>query len=98
CCRFAHYLKVMVRDSIGRCDDRERLQAWLTHWISEYVDDDPKNSSEDMKRRRPLAGARITLEDNGGYYLATFDLRPSLQFGDIDIGLTLLSRLPRMTK
>jgi type VI secretion system protein ImpC len=98
CCRFAHYLKLMVRDSIGRCDDRERLQAWLTDWISEYVDDDPKNSSEDMRRRRPLAGAGITLEDNGGYYLATFELLPSLQFGETDIGLRLLSRLPRVTK
>jgi type VI secretion system protein ImpC len=98
CCRFAHYLKVMVRDSIGRCDHKERLQAWMTDWISEYIDDDPKQSSEDMKRRRPLAGARITLEENGAYYLATFELRPSFQFGEMDIGLRLVSRLPRVTK
>jgi type VI secretion system protein ImpC len=98
CCRFAHYLEVMVRDSIGPCDHKERLQAWMTDWISEYIDYDPKHSSEDMKRRRPLAGARITLEENGAYYLATFELRPSFQFGEMDIGLRLVSRLPRVTE
>ncbi len=28
-CRFAHYLKCMVRDKIGSTMSREQLQAWL---------------------------------------------------------------------
>ncbi len=30
CCRFAHYLKCIVRDKIGSFKDREQMQRWLT--------------------------------------------------------------------
>jgi len=97
CCRFAHYLKVMVRDKVGSYYESEQLQRWLNNWISEYVDADPKNSSEATKCRRPLAAAKITVianEENPGYYAATFELRPHFQLEGMDIGLRLVSRLP----
>jgi type VI secretion system protein ImpC len=97
CCRFAHYLKVMVRDKVGSYYEAEQLQRWLNNWISEYVDADPKNSSESVKCRRPLAGAKISItenEENPGYYAATFELRPHFQLEGMDIGLRLVSRLP----
>jgi type VI secretion system protein ImpC len=97
CCRFAHYLKVMVRDKVGSYYETEQLQRWLNNWISEYVDADPKNSSEATKCRRPLAGAKISVtpnEENPGYYAATFELRPHFQLEGMDIGLRLVSRLP----
>jgi type VI secretion system protein ImpC len=97
CCRFAHYLKVMVRDKVGSYYENEQLQRWLNNWISEYVDADPKNSSEATKCRRPLAGAKISVtanEENPGYYAATFELRPHFQLEGMDIGLRLVSRLP----
>ena len=97
CCRFAHYLKVMVRDKVGSYYESEQLQRWLNNWISEYVDADPKNSSEATKCRRPLAAAKISVvanEENPGYYAATFELRPHFQLEGMDIGLRLVSRLP----
>src|SRR5215813_1001304 len=97
CCRFAHYLKVMVRDKVGSYYEKEQLERWLTNWISEYVDADPKNSTELTKCRRPLAGAQISItenEENPGYYAATFELRPHFQLEGMDIGLRLVSRLP----
>ncbi|HWN51473.1 MAG TPA: type VI secretion system contractile sheath large subunit [Xanthobacteraceae bacterium] len=97
CCRFAHYLKVMVRDKVGSYYEKEQLQRWLNNWINEYIDADPKNSSEATKCRRPLAGAKITIvenEENPGYYAATFELRPHFQLEGMDIGLRLVSRLP----
>ncbi|HTO61742.1 MAG TPA: type VI secretion system contractile sheath large subunit [Bradyrhizobium sp.] len=97
CCRFAHYLKVMVRDKVGSYYEKEQLQRWLTNWITEYVDGDPKNSSELVKCKRPLAGAAISIvenEENPGYYSATFELRPHFQLEGMDIGLRLVSRLP----
>jgi type VI secretion system protein ImpC len=96
-CRFAHYLKCIVRDKVGSYYEKDQLQKWLTNWISEYVDGDPKNSTEASKCRRPLAGARITIvenEENPGYYSATFELRPHFQLEGMDIGLRLVSRLP----
>jgi type VI secretion system protein ImpC len=96
-CRFAHYLKCIVRDKVGSYYEKDQLHKWLTNWISEYVDGDPKNSTEASKCRRPLAGARITIlenEENPGYYSATFELRPHFQLEGMDIGLRLVSRLP----
>ncbi len=96
-CRFAHYLKCIVRDKVGSYYEKEQLHKWLTNWISEYVDGDPKNSTEATKCRRPLAGAHISIvenEENPGYYSATFELRPHFQLEGMDIGLRLVSRLP----
>ena len=101
CCRFAHYLKVMVRDKVGSYYEEAQLEKWLMNWISEYVDGDPKNSTEQTKCRRPLAAAKITIvpnEENPGYYSATFELRPHFQLEGMDIGLRLVSRLPAAQK
>ena len=40
-CRFAHYLKCMVRDKIGSFKEREDMQRFLQNWIMQYVDGDP---------------------------------------------------------
>jgi type VI secretion system protein ImpC len=96
-CRFAHYLKCIVRDKVGSYYEKEQLHKWLTNWIGEYVDGDPVNSTETTKCRRPLAGASIQIvanEENPGYYSATFELRPHFQLEGMDIGLRLVSRLP----
>jgi type VI secretion system protein ImpC len=101
CCRFAHYLKVMVRDKVGSYYEKPQLEKWLNNWISEYIDADPKNSSEATKCRRPLAGAKISIvenEENPGYYAATFELRPHFQLEGMDIGLRLVSKLPMANK
>src|SRR5438874_4353904 len=45
-CRFAHFLKCIVRDKIGTFKDRDAMQRYLTQWIFQYVDGDPANSSE----------------------------------------------------
>ena len=95
--RFAHYLKCMVRDKIGATKEKEELQRWLQEWIYEYVDGDPVNSSEETKARKPLADARVEVfenEENPGYYNARFYLRPHYQLEGMDIGLSLVSRLP----
>ena len=95
--RFAHYLKCMVRDNIGRYREREPLRIWLQEWIMNYVDGDPMGSSEETKSRLPLADARVEVfedEENPGYYRARFLLRPHYQLEAMDISLSLVSRLP----
>ncbi len=94
--RFAHYLKVMVRDKIGSTKEREQLEKWLNEWITLYVDGDPKNSSEETKARYPLAAARVTVvenEENPGYYSASVHLRPHFQLEGMDIGMSLVSNI-----
>jgi len=98
--RFAHYLKCMVRDKIGSTKEKDQLEKWLNEWITLYVDGDPKNSSEETKARLPLAEAKVKVianEENPGYYSASFYLRPHFQLEGMDIGMSLVSRLPLET-
>src|SRR6185312_1009007 len=65
-CRFAHYLKCIVRDKVGSFKERDEMNRWLQDWIMNYVDGDPAHSSEDTKARRPLAAAEVVVEDVEG--------------------------------
>jgi type VI secretion system protein ImpC len=96
-CRFAHFLKCMVRDKIGSFKERDAMSTWLNNWIRNYVDGDPANSSEDTKARRPLAAAEVVVEEipgNPGYYSSKFFLRPHYQLEGLTVSLRLVSKLP----
>jgi type VI secretion system protein ImpC len=97
CCRFAHYLKCMVRDKIGSFKERAPMEKWLNDWITQYVDGDPTNSPDDIKAKRPLAAAEVKVADvegNPGYYKANFYLRPHYQLEGLTVSLRLVSKLP----
>jgi len=96
-CRFAHYLKCIVRDKIGSFKERDEMQTWLNSWVMQYVDGDPKNSSETTKARKPLAAAEVVVEEdesNPGYYRSRFYLRPHYQLEGLTVSLRLVSKLP----
>jgi type VI secretion system protein ImpC len=96
-CRFAHYLKCMVRDKIGSYQDQASLQAWLQNWINRYVEPNPAVASQDDKARRPLAEAKVVVEEdpsNPGYYKSKFFLRPHYQLEGLTVSLRLVSKLP----
>lgn len=96
-CRFAHYLKCIVRDKIGSFKERDDIQRYLQKWIMQYVDGNPQTSSEETKARRPLAAAEVTVEDvegNPGYYTSKFFLRPHYQLEGLTVSLRLVSKLP----
>jgi type VI secretion system protein ImpC len=97
CCRFAHYLKCIVRDKIGSFAEREDMERWLNTWIMNYVDGDPGNSSQETKARKPLAAAEVQVaevEGNPGYYTSKFFLRPHYQLEGLTVSLRLVSKLP----
>ena len=96
-CRFAHFLKCMVRDKIGSFADAGSMQKELQQWIYQYVDGDPANSSEATKAQKPLAAAEIVIEDlpgNPGYYTSKFFLKPHYQLEGLSVSLRLTSKLP----
>lgn len=96
-CRFAHYLKCMVRDKVGSFKERDDMKLYLQDWITQYVDGDPSSSSEQTKARKPLAAAQVVVEDdpeNPGYYQSTFFLRPHYQLEGLSVSLRLVSKLP----
>ncbi len=96
-CRFAHYLKCIVRDKIGSFKERDDMERWLNNWVKQYVDGDPSRSSEESKARKPLAAAEVIVEEvegNPGYYSSKFFLRPHYQLEGLTVSLRLVSKLP----
>jgi len=97
-CRFAHYLKCMVRDKIGGTKTKAQLQQWLENWLGRYIDGSPDSSSEEYKATHPLAEGRVEIEENEenpGYYAAKFYLKPHYQLEGMSISLRLVSRMPK---
>ena len=96
-CRFAHYLKCMVRDKIGSYKEREDVQVWLQNWINSYVLSNTQHASFADKASRPLSAAEVVVdedESNPGYYAAKFFLRPHYQLEGLTVSLRLTSKLP----
>ncbi len=100
-CRFAHFLKSIVRDKIGSFKERVDMERWLNNWIIKYVEPDPTNATEEAKARRPLAEAHVVVEDvegDPGYYSAKFYLRPHYQLEGLTVSLRLVTKLPSAKK
>jgi type VI secretion system protein ImpC len=97
-CRFAHYLKCMVRDWVGGSREADQLQRDLHNWVLQYVDGSPDTSSEETKARLPLKDAKIEViadEENPGYYKGKFMFVPHYQLEGMDVALSMVSRLPK---
>jgi type VI secretion system protein ImpC len=95
-CRFAHYLKCMVRDKIGSYKERADMERWLNDWIKQFCVDS-STASESQKAMRPLAAASVEVtevEGNPGYYNSKFFLRPHYQLEGLTVSLRLVSKLP----
>ncbi len=96
-CRFAHYLKCMVRDKIGSSMTQAQLQNWLQSWLNRYVDGSPDIVRANGRRatRWPRAGRGEPNEENPGYYSAKFFLKPHYQLEGLTVSLRLVSRMPK---
>jgi type VI secretion system protein ImpC len=96
-CRFAHFLKCMVRDKVGSYKSRDDMQLYLQKWIDQYIDYSADVSSESEKARKPLAAAEVVVEEvegTPGYYQSKFFLRPHYQLEGLSVSLRLTSKLP----
>jgi type VI secretion system protein ImpC len=94
--RFAHFLKVILRDKLGSFMSREQCQKFLNDWIQHYVllDD---FASQDAKAKFPLRDAQIEVTEDPakpGVYRAIARLRPHFQLDAINISLRLVARVP----
>lgn len=99
-CRFAHYLKCIVRDKVGSFKERADMERWLSDWVSNYVTSDP-NASEEVKAKYPLSEAKVSVEDiegQPGYYSAKFYLKPHYQLEGLTTSLRLTTKVPSGAK
>jgi len=95
--RFAHFLKVMMRDKIGSFMSCDECQSFLNRWIANYVLLDDTGSQE-AKARLPLREARIEVSEvkgKPGVYDAVAFLRPHFQLEELTVSMRLVARLPQ---
>jgi type VI secretion system protein ImpC len=98
--RFAHYLKVMMRDKIGGYMSKSEANTFLNNWIANYAvanDDAPL----EVKAKRPLREARIDVEEipgKPGAYRAVAYLRPHFQLDELSVSMRLVAELPPPAK
>jgi len=99
-CRFAHYLKAMMRDKIGSFLSRDDCWRFLNRWISQYVTQDDK-ADQATKAKFPLREARVDVEEikgKPGCYRAITYLRPHFQLDELSVSLRLVADLPEPAK
>lgn len=99
-CRFAHYLKAMMRDKIGSFTSRDEIQKFLNRWIANYVTSDD-SATQATKAKYPLREARIDVEEvkgKPGAYRAVAFLRPHFQLDELTVSLRLVASLPQPAK
>ena len=85
-CRFAHYLKVLVRDRIGSFDSVGDCERYLSRWLSQYVSD-VDYGDDSIMARFPLKQARVQLEPDPrglGKYRCVISLQPQYQYDHME--------------
>lgn len=94
--RFAHYIKVMMRDKIGSFLTGEQIEAYLKVWLSNYVlgrDD----GSQYLKSKYPLREADIKVSPipgMPGHYTSVVFLKPHFQLESLSASIRLVADLP----
>jgi type VI secretion system protein ImpC len=94
--RFAHYLKVIIRDKIGSFQDKGSIETYLNRWLNGYVllmD----NAGQEAKASMPLREGRVDVYEvagRPGSYRATVYLRPHFQLEELTASIRLVADLP----
>lgn len=94
--RFAHYMKVIMRDKIGSFSTRASVEDYLNKWLSMYVLLSA-NAPQSTKARFPLAEGRVDVTEvagKPGAYQATVFLKPHFQMEELTASIRLVASLP----
>jgi len=94
--RFAHYLKVIMRDKVGSFLSAKNVQDYLNSWITGYVMLND-GAGQEIKAQYPLREARVDVTDvagKPGVYKATVFLRPHFQLEELTTSIRLVAELP----
>ncbi|MBU3917255.1 type VI secretion system contractile sheath large subunit [bacterium] len=97
--RFAHYLKVMMRDKVGSFTTKDQISDYLNGWLANYIllaDD----AGPELKAEYPLREGRVDvqeIEGKIGAYRAIVFLRPHFQLEELTTSIRLVAELPAST-
>ena len=96
-CRFAHYVKVIARDWVGKYTDADQCQRLLQSWLSNFVTGND-DASPEMRVKYPLRQALVTVEDvvgKPGTYACEIAIRPHYQLDQIASEFRLTTEIGR---
>ncbi|EHY1015691.1 type VI secretion system contractile sheath large subunit [Vibrio vulnificus] len=90
-CRFAHYIKVQIRDQVGRYDSAETCRRSLERWLEQFISN--VNYGEDaVLARYPLRSCYVRIEEaphDKTHYLCEIMLQPQYQYEMMDAKVVL---------
>lgn len=92
-CRFAHYLKMIMRENVGQIATSDSLRDTLESWLFTYcIGNDDADSS--VKARHPLRSASVDVREipgRPGVYGCVMRLQPHFQLDDVTASFQLLA-------
>jgi type VI secretion system protein ImpD len=87
--RFAHYMKVIVRDQVGAFSTTEECRQFLQTWIMNYVMSTDE-ASDVLLAQYPLREARVSVREQAGgsgSYTCVAHLKPHFQLESIETSI-----------
>lgn len=96
--RFAHYMKVILRDKLGSFQEAVDIESYLNKWFSQYTLADPSSAGMQLKAEKPLREFKVAVvpvDGRPGSYTVDLHLRPHYQLQDISMGLHLVSNVSK---
>ncbi|MEM9763054.1 MAG: type VI secretion system contractile sheath large subunit [Pseudomonadota bacterium] len=91
--RFAHYLRVIMRDEVGSIADEAMLQRKLDDWLSQYCLGN-EDAALDLRARYPLRSAGVSVRPvpgRPGVYACTVHLQPHFQLDHVSTSFQLVA-------
>ena len=95
--RFAHYVKVMARDWVGKYTDAGECERLLQRWLSGYTTSND-DATPEMRARYPLREARVDVTEipgKPGSYACEIAIRPHYQLDQIASEFRLTTMIGR---
>jgi type VI secretion system protein ImpD len=93
--RFAHYVKIIGRNTVGSVRSPAEIETRLQTWITEYVSIND-HATVDALARYPLREARIEVKElpgKPGSYYCTAHLKPHFQIERVETSFRLVTEL-----
>lgn len=93
--RFAHYIKVIMREKVGKFKNLDDIQLYINNWLNQYILA-VSDSTIEQKAQSPLLDGKVTVveaKDHPNRFKAVIQLRPHYQLESLIASLRLITDL-----
>lgn len=93
--RFSHYIKIIMREKIGRFTNKSDCEQYLNNWLKQYCAA-TDNQSEIIKAKYPLNNANVKIHElaaQPGHYRCEINISPHYQLDKIDSHLHFITKI-----